>query len=181
LPIVSSDAAQPSAAASATQPTAPALNSSSATPAAAAPSPAVPAPQPASTADAAQNSNAKEKPASLLSASKRTPLRPSTDSVPASTTLLLEAGPIVPPKLVKSVRPNAPRDAILGYVTGDVAVDATVDPSGRVSSAKVLSGPASLRNAAVKAVKQYRYDPATQNGKPVSAHVNVTIQFWFEP
>jgi protein TonB len=181
LPVVSSDAAQPSAAASATQPTAPALNSSSATPAAAAPSPAVPAPQPASTADAAPNSNAKEKPASLLSASKRTPLRPSTDSVPASTTLLLEGGPIVPPKLVKSVHPNAPRDAILGYVTGDVAVDATVDPSGRVSSVKVLSGPASLRNAAVKAVKQYRYEPATQNGKPVSAHVSVTIQFWFEP
>ena len=132
-------------------------------------------------AAAAPVSNVKEKPAPLLSASKRTPLRTSTDSVPASTTLLLEGGPIVPPKLVKSVRPNAPPDAILGYVTGDVAVDATVDPSGRVSSVKVLSGPASLHKAAVKAVKQYRYEPATQNGKPVSAHVNVTIQFWFEP
>jgi len=181
-PAVSSDAAQPSAAASATQAAAPALNSSSsATPATNAASPAVPAPQPASVAAAAPVSNVKEKPAPLLSASKRTPLRTSTDSVPASTTLLLEGGPIVPPKLVKSVRPNAPPDAILGYVTGDVAVDATVDPSGRVSSVKVLSGPASLHKAAVKAVKQYRYEPATQNGKPVSAHVNVTIQFWFEP
>jgi periplasmic protein TonB len=173
---------QPSAAASATQAAAPALNSSSsATPAPNAASPAVPAPQPTSVATAAPVSNVKEKPAPLLSASKRIPLRPSTDSVPASTTLLLEGGPIVPPKLVKSVRPNAPPDAILGYVTGDVVVDANVDPSGRVSSVKVLSGPASLRNAAVKAVKQYRYEPATQNGKPVSAHVNVTIQFWFEP
>jgi len=178
----SSDAAQPSAAASATQPIGPPLNSSSsATPAVVAAPPAPPAPQPASAAAAAPVSNVKEKPAPLLSASKRTPLRTSTDSVPASTTLLLEGGPIVPPKLVKSVRPNAPPDAILGYVTGDVAVDATVDPSGRVSSVKILSGPASLRNAAVKAVKQYRYEPATQNGKPVSAHVNVTIQFWFEP
>jgi len=181
-PAASSDAAQPSAAASAAQAAAPALNSSSSVmPAADAAPHAASSPQPASVAAAAPVSNVKEKSAPLLSASKRTPLRTSTDSVPASTTLLLEGGPIVPPKLVKSVRPNAPPDAILGYVTGDVAVDATVDPFGRVSSVKVLSGPASLRNAAVKAVKQYRYEPATQNGKPVSAHVNVTIQFWFEP
>jgi hypothetical protein len=159
-PAVSSDAAQPSAAASAAQAAAPALNfSSSAPPATNAASPTVPAPQPASVAAAAPVSNVKEKPAPLLSASKRTPLRTSTDSVPASTTLLLEGGPIVPPNLVKSVRPNAPPDAILGYVTGDVAVDATVDPSGRVNSVKVLSGPASLRNAAVKAVKQFWFEP----------------------
>lgn len=181
-PAASSDAAQPSAAASAIQSIAPALNSSSSvTPAADAAPPAASAAQPASVAAAAPVSNAKGKSAPLLSASKRIPLRPSTDSVPTSTTLLLEGGPIVPPKLIKSVRPNAPPDAILGYVTGDVAVDATVDPSGRVSSVKVLSGPASLHKAAVNAVKQYRYEPATQNGKPVSAHVNVTIQFWFEP
>jgi periplasmic protein TonB len=181
-PATSSDAAQPSAAASATQAAAPALNSSSSvTPPADAAPPAASAAQLASVAAAAPVSNAKGKSAPLLSASKRTPLRTSTDSVPASTTLLLEGGPIVPPKLVKSVRPNAPPDAILGYVTGDVAVDAAVDPSGRVNSVKVLSGPASLHKAAVNAVKQYRYEPATQNGKPVSAHVNVTIQFWFEP
>jgi protein TonB len=178
---ISSDASQ-SSAAPAPQPDARAANpSSNAAPSADAPSPDSIAPHPPSTADASPNSNAKEKPVALLSASKRASLRPSTDSVPASTTLLLEAGPIVPPKLVKSVRPNAPRDAILGYVTGDVAVDATVDPSGRVSFVKVLSGPASLRKAAVAAVKQYRYEPATQNGKPIPAHVNVTIQFWFEP
>jgi protein TonB len=181
-PPVVSNIVRPSAAAPPAQPAAPAANSSSSTERAANATPAdVPARQPASTADAAPNSNAKEKPAALVSTSKRTPLRSSTDSVPTSTTQLLEGGPIVPPKLVKSVRPNAPPDAILGYVSGNVTVDATVDPSGRVSSAKALSGPASLRTAAVKAVKDYRYDPATQNGKPVSAHVSVTIQFWYEP
>jgi protein TonB len=180
-PVVSNNV-RPSAAAPSAQPAAPAANASSSTERAANATLAdVPAPKPVSTADAAPNSNSKEKPAALLSASKRTPLRSSADSVPTSTTQLLEGGPIVPPKLVKSVRPNAPPDAILGYVSGNVTVDATVDPSGRVSSAKALSGPASLRTAAVNAVKEYRYDPATQNGKPVSAHVNVTIQFWYEP
>jgi len=45
----------------------------------------------------------------------------------------------------------------------------------------VISGPQTLRNAAMDALKQYSYQPATQKGKPVSAHVNVTIQFWYEP
>ena len=31
------------------------------------------------------------------------------------------------------------------------------------------------------ALKQYRYKPATQGGKPVAAHVTVTIKFLFEP
>jgi TonB family protein len=180
-PPVVSNTAQPSSAASATQPGTPTLNSSStATLAANATPPIAPAPQSASTTDAAPNSNVKEKLSSLVSTSKRTPVR-SAESVPTSTALLLGGGPIIPPKLVKSVRPTAPPDAILGYVTGNVTVDATVDPSGRVSAVKVLSGPATLQRAAVDTVKQYRYDPATQNGKPVSAHVNLTVQFWFEP
>ena len=31
------------------------------------------------------------------------------------------------------------------------------------------------------ALKQYRYEPATQRGKPVADHITVTIKFWFEP
>jgi TonB family protein len=56
-----------------------------------------------------------------------------------------------------------------------------VDSSGRVKTAKVLSGPAILQKVAVGAVKQCRYNPAMQNGKPVPAHFKVMIQFWLEP
>jgi hypothetical protein len=31
------------------------------------------------------------------------------------------------------------------------------------------------------ALKQYRYEPATRRGKPVPAHVTVTVKFLFEP
>jgi outer membrane biosynthesis protein TonB len=44
----------------------------------------------------------------------------------------------------------------------------------------VLSGPPSLRAPAVEAVKQYQYEPATRNGQPVPAHVNITVRFRFE-
>jgi len=38
-----------------------------------------------------------------------------------------------------------------------------------------------LRQAAVDALKQYEYAPATQGGRAVPAHVNVTVKFWYNP
>jgi TonB family protein len=90
-------------------------------------------------------------------------------------------GPIIPPKLLKSIRPVAPANAIRSYVTGNVELNALVDAEGRVKSASVLSGPEALRDAAISTVKQYKYAPATQSGRPVAAHINVTVQFWYEP
>jgi periplasmic protein TonB len=86
----------------------------------------------------------------------------------------------VPPKLIKSVRAVASVDAVRDFETGNVVIDAVVGATGEVESTNVLSGPPSLRGAAVEALKQYRYEPATQNGQPVPAHVTVTIRFSFE-
>jgi len=116
-----------------------------------------------------------------LSAAKRGVRRPSSEAPPDSATPSSEEAPIVPPKLTKSVRAIAPPDALRDFVTGNVTLDAVVDPSGQVKSMKVLSGPASFHTAAMDALKQYRYEPATQRGKPVADHITVTIKFWFEP
>jgi protein TonB len=45
---------------------------------------------------------------------------------------------------------------------------------------KVVSGPALLRQAAVDALGQWKYEPATVDGKPVPMHLTVTIQFHFQ-
>jgi periplasmic protein TonB len=103
----------------------------------------------------------------------------STASQPASSD-----GPVVPPKLIKSVRAVASPHALQYFDksnTVTVTLDALVDVSGAVKSMKVLAGPASLHHAAMKALKQYRYAPARQNGKRVAAHVTVAIKFLFEP
>jgi TonB family protein len=114
-------------------------------------------------------------------AGKRTVVRPTANAT--------DAGPIVasavesvmiPPKLIKSVRAVISPEAVTDFETGNVVMDAVVDTSGEVHFMKVISGPPSLRNAAVEAVKQYRYEPATRNGQPVPAHVNITIHFRFE-
>jgi hypothetical protein len=44
-----------------------------------------------------------------------------------------------------------------------------------------LLGPQQFRQAAMDALKQYEYEPATQGGKPVASKVTATIKFWFDP
>ncbi len=89
--------------------------------------------------------------------------------------------PIVPVKLLKAVSPIYPPDAMRGFITGDVRLQAEVDATGQIGKMEVISGPAALRPAAIEAMKQYVYAPATKGGKGVASTVKVTIKFWFDP
>ena len=133
----------------------------------------------------AQKPGIRERLAAVMNLGKRSSSHANDNASPApmmtSAVAPAEDLAIIPPKLIKSVRPNPPAEALRGYISGNVNIDAVVDTAGRVKSMKVVSGPATLRNAAMEALKEYRYQPATQKGKPVIAHVNVTVQFWYEP
>jgi protein TonB len=80
-------------------------------------------------------------------------------------------------RLLKAASPVYPPTARAQNVSGDVKIDALIDADGNVSSVKVISGPALLHQAALEAVKQWKYEPAQLNGKPTSVHVTVTIHF----
>jgi len=84
-------------------------------------------------------------------------------------------------KLVKSVNPVYPPDAMRSYITGDVKAEVTVLASGRVGDVKVITGPKALRQAAVDALKQYEYSPAMQSGKAVESKTSEVVKFWFNP
>ena len=62
-------------------------------------------------------------------------------------------------------------------ISGAVTIDALIDASGRVTTMKVISGPTLLQEAAKDALKQWKYQPAMLDGKAVSMHLTVTIQF----
>ena len=81
------------------------------------------------------------------------------------------------PKLITSTRPVYPPLAKQANVEGDVLISADVDPSGKVVGAKAVSGPMYLREAAVDAVRNWKYEPATLNGKPTTGQITVKIQF----
>lgn len=86
-------------------------------------------------------------------------------------------GDVKPAELVKSVPPVYPAMAKTQRISGNVQLDALVDESGNVSAVKVISGPPLLHRAALDAVKQWKYTPATLDGKPTTMHLTVTVQF----
>ena len=86
-------------------------------------------------------------------------------------------GDVIQAKLISSVSPVYPSMARSQHVAGDVKLDALVDANGRVTTMKVISGPALLHQAAMDSLRQWKYQPATLNGKPVPMHLTVTLQF----
>jgi protein TonB len=132
----------------------------------------------ASSGSATQPAVRKTSPSTLVGkgAMVRPTARATADPIVASAVTSV----IVPPKLIKSVRAVASLDDLRDFETGNVVIDAVVGTEGEVHFIRVISGPPSLRAAAVGAVKQYRYEPATRNGQPVPEHVNITIRFRFE-
>ena len=118
----------------------------------------------------------KKKESRAMTAAKASSARPAAK--PAANSAKDSA--IVPPKLIHSVQAVASLEAVRDFEKGDVVIDAVVGTSGEVHFISVISGPPSLREPAVEALKQYRYEPATRSGQPVPAHVTITIHFHFE-
>jgi len=95
----------------------------------------------------------------------------------AASTAPVASDIIKQPKLLSSVTAIYPKMAQLRGDFGVVSVDALVNETGRVTSAKAISGPSSLRQSAVDAVMQQRYSPATINGRPAATHVTVNVEY----
>jgi TonB family protein len=84
---------------------------------------------------------------------------------------------VIEPKLISSTRPVYPPQARQSNIEGDVLVDAEIDATGRVVAAKATGGPLFLRQAAIDAVWNWKYEPAMIDGKSTSSKVSVRIQF----
>lgn len=86
-------------------------------------------------------------------------------------------GNVKEPKLLSSVMPVYPSTARSSGQQGDVVVDTTIDKSGRVVRMHAITGPTSLRSAAMDALRRWRYEPSTLDGEPVEVQMQVTIKF----
>ena len=73
-------------------------------------------------------------------------------------------GNIMPPTKVRDVRPEYPPDAQASRVQGVVILEALIDPSGRVTEAKVLRSIPLLDQAALDAALQWEFVPTLLNG-----------------
>jgi len=95
----------------------------------------------------------------------------------APAAAVVVGGEVKPAHMISSVPPVYPALAKTQHIAGDVRVDALVDATGRVTAMKVVSGPSLLHQAAMDSLRQWKYQAATLDGKPVPMHLTVTIQF----
>jgi protein TonB len=87
------------------------------------------------------------------------------------------AGRIKSPELVRRVEPSYPELAIKAGVSGLVILEAQVDARGHVKTVKVLHGHPLLDDAALHAVRQWRYEPLLLDGEPTEFIVTVAVPF----
>ena len=81
------------------------------------------------------------------------------------------------PEATRKVAPNYPDSARRAGIQGTVLVQALVGRDGRVKEARVVRRVSGLDDAAVAAVRQWEFKPATSNEKPVSVWVAVPLRF----
>jgi TonB family protein len=86
-------------------------------------------------------------------------------------------GDVRPPRKIKDVPPVYPETAQNARVQGVVVLEARVDESGNVSDAKPLRSIPLLDDAAIDAVKQWKYEPSLLNGAPTAVVMTLTVNF----
>jgi len=80
-------------------------------------------------------------------------------------------------KAIERTQPQYPAIAKAAHVQGTVVLHAIIAKDGTVQQLQLMSGPPLLVNAAMEAVRQWRYQPTLLNGEPVE--VDTTIQVVF--
>jgi len=83
--------------------------------------------------------------------------------------------------LVHTVNPAYPTEAMAQKLHGPVVLAATIGRDGHVEDLKIVRGYFILGKAAIAAVKQWRFQPYTLNGKPAQTQTMITINFTYPP
>jgi protein TonB len=75
------------------------------------------------------------------------------------------------------VEPEYPAQALQQRIDGPVVLQVWIAKDGSVRDLKMVKGYFVLGRAAIDAVKQWRFKPYTQNGKPMEFQTTITINF----
>jgi len=96
---------------------------------------------------------------------------------------------LIPPKILYQPPPKYSEIARQQKINGIVTLSLVVDTEGNTRNVKVIKSIAdtvgenqraaalTLDQAAVDAVKQYKFSPATKNGVPVAIYLNIQVNF----
>jgi periplasmic protein TonB len=78
---------------------------------------------------------------------------------------------------IHDVQPAYPQMAKIAHIQGDVVLQATISKNGAIENLRAVSGHPILIQAALDAVRQWKYKPYILNGEPVEVETQVTVKF----
>jgi protein TonB len=79
--------------------------------------------------------------------------------------------------LVKKVSPIYPAQAMQLHKVGTVQILANIGKNGSIANAKLIKGDSMLGQAALTAVKQWKYKPYTLDGQAVEVQTQISVNF----
>ena len=90
-------------------------------------------------------------------------------------------GNVLAPKKISGPDPVYTEVARRARIEGIVIIEAVIDRDGNVTEARVLKPLAlGLSDAALDAVRKWKFRPGTMNGQPVAVYYNLTVTFRVE-
>jgi len=104
------------------------------------------------------------------------------EAPPPSGPLVAGVGDVTNPVLIEAtkVTPEYPELARQARLAGNCILQAVISKDGTVQDVKVLrvdKPGLGFEEAAIAAVEQWRYKPATQNGRPVDVYFTINVNF----
>ena len=102
--------------------------------------------------------------------------------IPAKVTMAAQPqlnvpGDAMTRRIIHQVMPEYPELARQAGVQGTVVLDTVVSGEGTVTQVKVVSGPEPLSQAAMDAVRWWRFEPYFVNGQPATVETTVAVNF----
>ncbi len=94
----------------------------------------------------------------------------------APTSLNVSSG-VMAGNLVEKILPQYPAIARAARIQGIVVLQATISKGGSIENLRVISGPPMLEQAAMDAVRSWRYKPYLLNGEPVEVETTINVVF----
>jgi TonB family protein len=93
----------------------------------------------------------------------------------------LPSGPVMDAFLIEKVQPTYPPLAKTAGVQGQVEFIAIISKDGHLQNLELVRGPPLLVQAAMDAVKQWRYIPTLVNAEPVNVITRIVVNFSLSP
>jgi periplasmic protein TonB len=102
--------------------------------------------------------------------------RPAVVKPRAPTSLKVSSGVMAGNLLAKTL-PQYPAIPKSAGIQGTVVLQATISKSGSIQNLRVISGHPMLQQAALDAVRSWRYKPYLLNGEPVEVETTINVVF----